>query len=397
MAALFSCTKCHTRHPFEDLSRGEQLCKECRNKFPVVKCTYCRAEFQQDSRGTSSICKKCAENVRNYGKPTACEYCSILAAFIGGRCQRCANSERKWGMPKTCEQCKQKCAFNRGDQKKDDGKILCWLCTLAYRRVVAKTRKQRDDTRKSLGTTRKQPSTKTPPTKAITDTKLDKIFGPSKTENIQKSSSSVDTLLKFSGVGKPAKQSLLDKNKHLSPGSPASGGSLSEKAASLLEKTKEKPNKSKSRSSLLSEDESSQGKKPRLEKTSSNGVTTPKSNSNSSFTEASKMDSVSSDHVIVITQLKDQIESLKKQLQVKDSLLKEKDKKISELKVSEFQLEKELRGKLQSLNFATSNTIDTLQSKNKELMRQVATLSKQKDKKGTSSAVPSPAPNTQEL
>ncbi|ESO92255.1 hypothetical protein LOTGIDRAFT_217061 [Lottia gigantea] len=359
MAALFSCTKCHTRHPFDELSRGEQLCKDCRSKFPVVKCTYCREEFQQNRywyisiesfiscfyRGTSSICKKCAENVRNYGKPTACEYCSILAAFIGGRCQRCANSERKWGPPKTCEQCKQKCAFDRGDQKKDDGKLLCWLCTLAYRRVVAKTRKQRDDTRKSLGTS-----------------------------HSKKSSS-----------------------KSSSVGSRDSRESLSEKAANLLEKTKEKPNKSKNRS--IVDEESPQSKKPRIEKNSSNGVVaTPKITTNSSFTDTSKLDSgVSSDHVIVITQLRDQIENLKRQLQTKDLLLKEKDKKISELKVSEYELEKDLRNKLQSLNFSTSATIDTLQAKNKELMRQVATLSKQKDKKGTSSAVPSPAPNTLEL
>lgn len=32
---------------------------------------------------TSSICKKCEANVKAYGKPTACEYCNIIAAFIG--------------------------------------------------------------------------------------------------------------------------------------------------------------------------------------------------------------------------------------------------------------------------------------------------------------------------
>lgn len=51
-------------------------------------------------------------------QPTACEYCSILAAFIGKRCQRCVNSERKWGPPSSCEQCKLKCAFDRSDDSK---------------------------------------------------------------------------------------------------------------------------------------------------------------------------------------------------------------------------------------------------------------------------------------
>lgn len=95
--------------------------QECRGAFPVVKCTYCRTEFQQTSKGsTSTICKKCEQNVKAYGKPSACEYCNIIAAFIGNKCQRCTNSEIKYGPPVTCEQCKQKCAFDRQD---DDKKV----------------------------------------------------------------------------------------------------------------------------------------------------------------------------------------------------------------------------------------------------------------------------------
>lgn len=96
--------------------------QECRGAFPVVKCTYCRSEFQQTSKGnTSTICKKCEQNVKAYGKPTACEYCNIIAAFIGNKCQRCTNSEIKYGPPVNCEQCKQKCAFDRLD---DDKKVI---------------------------------------------------------------------------------------------------------------------------------------------------------------------------------------------------------------------------------------------------------------------------------
>ena len=36
--------------------------QECRGSFPVVKCTYCRSEFQQESKtNTSTICKKCEQ------------------------------------------------------------------------------------------------------------------------------------------------------------------------------------------------------------------------------------------------------------------------------------------------------------------------------------------------
>lgn len=130
--------------------------QECRGAFPVVKCTYCRSEFQQtmwvfaplmpnweklkhlfflsrctirysvikivlycSSKGnTSTICKKCEQNVKAYGKPSACEYCNTIAAFIGSKCQRCTNSEKRYGPPVTCEQCKQKCAFDRQDEDK---------------------------------------------------------------------------------------------------------------------------------------------------------------------------------------------------------------------------------------------------------------------------------------
>ncbi|KAI8424430.1 hypothetical protein MSG28_002924 [Choristoneura fumiferana] len=138
---LFACSRCFSRHPFEELSPGEQLCKECRGSFPVVKCTYCRSEFQQTSKSnTSSICKKCEANVKAYGKPSACEYCNIIAAFIGNKCQRCTNSERKFGPAVTCEQCKQRCAFDRHDEKKVDEKLLCWLCTQSLHRALARTK-----------------------------------------------------------------------------------------------------------------------------------------------------------------------------------------------------------------------------------------------------------------
>ncbi|KAJ7428747.1 hypothetical protein WISP_00833 [Willisornis vidua] len=49
--ALYACTKCNQRYPFEELSQGQQLCKECRIAHPIVKCTYCRSEFQQERYG----------------------------------------------------------------------------------------------------------------------------------------------------------------------------------------------------------------------------------------------------------------------------------------------------------------------------------------------------------
>merc|ERR1712086_1100992 len=107
---LYACSKCFTRHPFEELSQGQQLCKKCRGDFPVVKCTYCRAEFQQESKSkTSSICKRCEQNVAQYGKPTSCQFCQLPAAFV------------------------------RGD---NSPKLMCWACTCSYKRALAKTKHQ---------------------------------------------------------------------------------------------------------------------------------------------------------------------------------------------------------------------------------------------------------------
>jgi len=142
---LYACSKCFTRHPYEELSQGQQLCKKCRGDFPVVKCTYCRSEFQQESKSkTSSVCKRCEQNVAQYGKPTTCQYCQLPAAFVGGKCQRCSHYSKRYGPPKICEQCKQKSAFDKGD----NSKLMCWACSCSYKRALAKT-KQSDPARHS--------------------------------------------------------------------------------------------------------------------------------------------------------------------------------------------------------------------------------------------------------
>lgn len=145
---LFACTKCNSRHKFEDLSRRHQLCRACKSSYEVVSCDFCRNEFKQEvGSRPSSICKKCEELQEQYGKPNVCSCCNIKAAFIGTKCQRCNNSEKKYGPPLTCENCHQKCAFDRPDadsKAKVDGKMLCWLCTMSYKRNKANARQKHD-------------------------------------------------------------------------------------------------------------------------------------------------------------------------------------------------------------------------------------------------------------
>uniref|UniRef100_G1Q0N3 Protein FAM76B n=1 Tax=Myotis lucifugus TaxID=59463 RepID=G1Q0N3_MYOLU len=310
-SALYACTKCTQRYPFEELSQGQQLCKECRIAHPIVKCTYCRSEFQQESK-TNTICKKCAQNVKQFGTPKPCQYCNIIAAFIGTKCQRCTNSEKKYGPPQTCEQCKQQCAFDRKEEgrRKVDGKLLCWLCTLSYKRVLQKTKEQR----KSLGSSHSNSSS----------------------------------------------SSLTEKDQHHSK-------------HPIYHYNKDRTFSHKSSAAIQNE---TPKKKPKLESKPSNG-------DSSSINQSA--DSGGTDNFVLISQLKEEVMSLKRLLQQRDQTILEKDKKLTELKADFQYQESNLRTKMNSMEKAHKETVEQLQAKNRELLKQVAALSKGKkfDKSGS--------------
>uniref|UniRef100_A0A3B1IV19 Protein FAM76B n=2 Tax=Astyanax mexicanus TaxID=7994 RepID=A0A3B1IV19_ASTMX len=279
--------------------------QECRIAHPIVKCTYCRTEFQQESK-TNTICKKCAQNVKQFGTPKPCQYCNIIAAFIGTKCQRCTNSEKKYGPPQTCEQCKQQCAFDRKEEgrRKVDGKLLCWLCTLSYRRVLQKTKEQR----KGLGSSHSNTS------------------------------------------------SLSDKehrhhHRH-------SSSHHNHKSSSIQKETPKK--------------------KPKLELKPSNG---------DSSSVAQSMDSGGTDNFILISQLKEEVMSLKRMLQQRDQTILEKDRKLTELKADFQYQESNMRVKMNNMEKAHKEAMEQQQSKNRELLKQVAALSKGKKLDRSSSSL----------
>jgi len=269
---LFACSKCFSRHPFEELSAGQQLCKDCRGSYPIVKCTYCRTEFQQTSRSsTSAICKRCEQNIKQHGKPSACESCNIIAAFIGNKCQRCASSEAKYGPAVPCDQCKQRCAFDRRDEnKKVEGKLLCWLCTCSYKRALVKARQVDRDSRLS---TKKRPHAEKEKTKENSSKKIHRDL------------------------------------------------------------TKQPPNK--------------------VEVPEKSSSSRPVVNNTNTFAAAVTIDPNSSDHVVAMTTLKEQIASLQRRLNQKDKELLEKDKQITELKGKNFDKENEMRKKCRIWNAYT--------------------------------------------
>ncbi|XP_078618859.1 protein FAM76A-like isoform X3 [Branchiostoma floridae x Branchiostoma japonicum] len=313
-APLFACTKCNSRHPFEELSQGQQLCKDCRQAHPVVKCLYCRAEFQQENKST--ICKKCAQSVKAYGTPTICEFCNLIAAFIGSKCQRCTNLERKYGPPSTCDQCKLRCAFDRKDdsKKKVDGKLLCWLCTLAYKRALQKAKKRKHADHGHVS----------------------------------------------SHSGSHHNSHHKDKSKHHSGIS-----------TTLF-----------SRSSTghhhhhHHHHHHSSNKKAKVEKSTANG----------SASSSELADITSTDQMIAMTQLREEVASLKKQIEQKDKLLLEKEKKITELKAGQWETEKEMRNKIQNMQKNHQDAVESLQTKNRDLQKQISQLSSKKPKVTTAAS-----------
>ncbi|KAK7807703.1 hypothetical protein U0070_010918 [Myodes glareolus] len=282
-SALYACTKCTQRYPFEELSQGQQLCK--------------------------------VGGHRALGAPIRSG--SRASAFIGTKCQRCTNSEKKYGPPQTCEQCKQQCAFDRKEEgrRKVDGKLLCWLCTLSYKRVLQKTKEQR----KSLGSSH--------------------------------SNSSSSSLTE-----KDQHHSKHHHHHHHHHHRHSSGHHNHKSAAAIQNETPKK--------------------KPKLESKPSNG-------DSSSINQSA--DSGGTDNFVLISQLKEEVMSLKRLLQQRDQTILEKDKKLTELKADFQYQESNLRTKMNSMEKAHKETVEQLQAKNRELLKQVAALSKGKkfDKSGS--------------
>ncbi|KAF0292112.1 Protein FAM76A [Amphibalanus amphitrite] len=246
--------------------------------------------------------------VKAHGKPTACDYCNVIAAFIGSRCQRCANSEKRYGPPQACEQCKQKCAFDRKDpedkKKVDaasgadpsgsspdqitvDGKLLCWLCTLSYKRALAKT----------------------------------KSTDPARHTHVK-----------------------LGKNQE------------KRKPKYYVSKRPDRPDVT--RQPL----EGSEPKKARKDE--------------------------QSDHVVAMTQLREEIASLQRQLQLKNQQMLGKDKEICELKAKNLRNEQDIRRKMNDQQKAHEAKVETLQGRIRSLSKEVAALSK-RSKAGGGSALAS--------
>lgn len=297
---LFACTKCNSRHPFEDLSQGHQLCRDCKGSFQVIKCNYCRSEFQQDSSiKLAAICKKCEQLQEQHGKPGPCAYCNIIAAFIGTKCQRCTNSEKKYGAPMSCEHCRQKCAFDRKDpesKKKVDGKLLCWLCTMTYKRTLAKARQKEAILKSSMGGHHRLSTSDS------------------------KSYSSSSNRHNHNGSGNRQSSSSTSNIAGTSSSNPLHRSSAHRHQNSTH---------SNHRESSSSGTNHNSNKKSRMDL--SNPTNNQISSNITSITESRFNDPSGNDQATIVAQLKDQVAMLNKKVQLKEKELLSKDQQVSSI------------------------------------------------------------------
>ncbi|KAL9911030.1 protein FAM76A [Glossina fuscipes fuscipes] len=315
---LFACSKCFSRHPFEELSSGTQLCKNCRGSTSIVKCTYCRSEFQPNTK-SQNVCKKCEHNVNKYGKPSACECCKIVAAFGGSKCMRCASYEAKYGPPVQCDECKLRSAFDRRDEnKKVNGKLLCWLCTCAYKRALLKA--QQDG---------RIPSKKRPHERSHRDSASASAKKSSRSD-LSKVTSSGNAGVNLSAVNSAS----LDLPEKISRAASSCSGNGSIGLGSIAGPA------------VIS------------------------------------IDPNSADHVVAITTLKERIASLEKRLSQKDKELLEKDKLLTELKGKNYEKEMEMRNKLKEIDRLHEMKVENLNRKVASLLKEIAGLKKSNKKNG---------------
>ncbi|MPC44107.1 Protein FAM76A [Portunus trituberculatus] len=92
------------------------------------------------------------------------------------------------------------------------------------------------------------------------------------------------------------------------------------------------------------------------------------------------------DQLVLITQLREQIAHLEKQLSGKDAQLLAKEKQMTELKASQFTIEQELRQKMKNVSREFDSKVEILQKKIREQTREIALLNRGK-KKGDKNAV----------
>lgn len=305
---------------------------------------------------------------------------------------RCTNSELKYGPAVTCDQCKQRCAFNRPDYKVD-GKLLCWLCTLSYKRALTKARQAESDRRRA----KKRGAESGGPPSSMSSSSFpgtgSSSSGPINTRNTMPLG--LNSGNSSSRVGdRDRDRGTSDKGNSNSASGGTRGGSdmsslppLADLAMGLgpMEIPEGVPSVGSSASGggggmdrvdsgRNDNGRHSSGKKPRTDIKSGGVPDMPEKVEKRGH--SGYVDPHSSDHVIAMTQLKETIATLQRRLKQKDGIILEKEKEISAWKGKHLYLEQDLMRKYKDMEKNYEFKVDCLNKKLKSQLTEIAQLAK---------------------
>ncbi|KAH0631237.1 hypothetical protein JD844_005481, partial [Phrynosoma platyrhinos] len=318
---------------------------------------------------------------------------------------------------KTNTICK-KCAQNVKLYGTVDGKLLCWLCTLSYKRVLQKTKEQRKHLSTSSRTslTEKEQygrlsssshySQKTLSTSSIQNEipkkkpKFDAISTngdsvPSSPEMLCPPIQSAPSVLVQWAA---SQQSLGAHDCPVSQGTDILKIKRMGSAHAITSRFAQQPTSQPAICALAEPGSlpppvcTSQMRKEMNIPLSAKRGTVPwlhEAVCHSCFSPDLALDSPGTDHFVIIAQLKEEVATLKKMLHQKDQMILEKEKKITELKADLQYQESQMRVKMNQMEKTHKEVTEQLQAKNRELLKQAAALSKGK-KTEKSGAITSP-------
>eukprot|EP00729_Bicosta_minor_P005673 gene5673-18612_t len=146
------CSNCEKMYPIAQISKRQQLCNGCRSTLPAQDCEYCRIPFQSSKQ--SAACRSCEKRYARDGAPTACQCCGCNCVFGGGSptCSMCKSQTEKYGPPHPCGDCGRQAAFRKEIGMPVLGeKLRCNVCK-SQRAAAAKTKRVGGNKRKLQST-----------------------------------------------------------------------------------------------------------------------------------------------------------------------------------------------------------------------------------------------------
>lgn len=303
-------------------------------------------------------CERCKKNYKEYGQPKKCQICELQSAFIGKKCQRCSSALKKFGKPQKCSKCQLRSAFDNA-KARIDGKLLCWLCCMNYHREM-----------KAKGVAVAGGVTISNADDDADDVIFEETIVYEDGDEAEQDDGNSSGII-----------SLDDRLRNM-----AESFQFDKKFDRKNSPPKHKPIQNHHNSSHPHKKRKIKGEeRPTIKSNNSSTVATTNEAANNSniMDRLNKLPDNNStigfdSQIVVITELREKKTQLEKVIVKKDQQLLEKDKHISTLTAEHLRQIRSLQEKLVSTENDYLKIVDQFRTKNQELLRKIAQLSKGK-------------------